>query len=74
MQSFKPLFSAHSTVLTVSGDGWKVDAAYDIEPKYDWDTETLQYGDMRFGSFQKHGGAKGTKKMDVVIPGAGAFE
>jgi len=68
------LTSAHSTVLTVSGEGWTVDAAYDIEPQYDWETETLKYGDMRFGSFQKHGGAKGSKRMDITIPGVGTYQ
>lgn len=29
---------------------------------------------MRFGSFQKHGGAKGSKRMDVTIPGVGTYQ
>ena len=67
-------FSPHGTEIEITGDDWVSSSPETIEPSYSWDTETLKYGDLYFGRFQKKGGAKGSKQMDIMIPSIGSFQ
>ena len=67
-------FSPHGTEVEITGDDWVSSSPETIEPSYSWDTETLKYGDLYFGRFQKKGGAKGSKQMDIMIPSIGSFQ
>jgi len=66
--------SPHGTEVEITGDDWVSSSPATIEPSYSWDTETLKYGDLYFGRFQKKGGTKGSKQMDIMIPSIGSFQ
>ena len=54
--------------IVVDGDGWHVSSnLYDVEPEYDWSTNTLKYGDLFITNYQRT--QHGTHRMIVSIIG-----
>ena len=65
--------TANGIELTVTGDGWYVNSTlYDVEPKYDWDTNSLKYGDLFVANYQRS--SHGVRHMNAHIMGGPSCE
>ena len=50
----------------IDGEGWHVNSTkYDLEPIYDWETNTLKYGDLYIANYQRS--THGTRRMVVSV-------